>query len=233
MANKRMFSKNITETDIFLDMPLESQALYFHLNMNADDDGFVSSPKKIMRVTGSSADSYKILLVKQFIFEFENGVCVIKDWKIHNYIAKDRYIETLYSVEKQQLIEDDNKMYTRCIHNAGADKNRIDKNRIDNIVQVFPRNDLVVGVIDYFNNKLGKKLTCNNKKYQSLINARSQDGFILEDFKTVIDIKYNEWISDSTKIMYLRPETLFGNKFETYLNQTTETKSRLDVIMER
>ena len=112
MAQRRMFSKKITDTDTFLDMPLSSQALYFHLNMHADDDGFVSNAKTIRRMTGASEDDLKLLLAKQFIFSFESGVVVIKDWKIHNYIRKDTYNNTIYSDEKEHLAEDKNGAYT-------------------------------------------------------------------------------------------------------------------------
>ena len=112
MAQRRMFSKKITDTDTFLDMPLSSQALYFHLNMHADDDGFLGNAKTIRRMTGASEDDLKLLLAKQFIFSFESGVVVIKDWKIHNYIRKDTYNNTIYSDEKEQLSEDKNGAYT-------------------------------------------------------------------------------------------------------------------------
>lgn len=118
MSKRRMFSMDIIDTDIFLDMPISSQLLYFHLSMRADDDGFVSSPKKILRLVGASTDDMKILLSKEFIIPFESGVCVIKHWKIHNYIQSDRYHETIYKKEKALLIEDDSKIYsvdTECI----------------------------------------------------------------------------------------------------------------------
>lgn len=103
MANRRMFSKLIVQTDAFLSMPPTSQLLYFHLAMEADDDGFVASPKKIMRSVGSAEDDYKILLAKRFILQFENGVCVIKHWLIHNLIRNDRYTETQWVKEKSLL----------------------------------------------------------------------------------------------------------------------------------
>ena len=111
MANRRMFSLLVIDTDMFLDMPLSSQALYFHLSMRADDDGFIGNAKKIQRMVGSSDDDFKILLAKGFIFNFETGVCVVKHWRIHNYIQKDRYSETLYKEEKSQLIQDKNSVY--------------------------------------------------------------------------------------------------------------------------
>ena len=116
MAQRRMFSKKITETDLFLDMPMSAQCLYFHLNMSADDDGFIGNAKTIRRMIGASEDDLKLLLAKEFLIPFDNGVVVIKDWKIHNYIQKDRYNETIYKDEKSTLIENENKQYQRLDH---------------------------------------------------------------------------------------------------------------------
>ena len=104
MANRRMFAKTIIDSDAFLDMPPSSQALYFHLAMRADDDGFINNPKSIMRVVGAKDDDIKLLVAKRFIIPFDSGVVVIKHWRIHNYIQKDRYTETKYIEEKNQLI---------------------------------------------------------------------------------------------------------------------------------
>ena len=118
MAQRRMFSMKIVDTDAFLDMPLSSQVLYFHLAMRADDDGFVGNPKKVMRMIGTQDDDMKVLLSKRFILPFENGVCVIKHWKIHNYIQKDRYTETTYLREKKMLELNDNNSYTECVQDV-------------------------------------------------------------------------------------------------------------------
>jgi hypothetical protein len=120
MAERRMFAKTIIDSDAFLDMPLSAQALYFHLSMRADDDGFINNPKKIQRMVGASDDDCKLLLMKRFIIAFESGVVVIKHWKIHNYIQKDRYKPTVYQEEKSLLIEKDNKVYTDCIQDVSA-----------------------------------------------------------------------------------------------------------------
>ena len=111
MAERRMMAKTIIDSDLFLDMPMSTQCLYFHLNMRADDDGFINNPKKIQRMIGCSDDDIKLLIAKNFIIPFESGVVVIKHWKIHNYIRMDRYKETLYKEEKSQLITDKNKEY--------------------------------------------------------------------------------------------------------------------------
>lgn len=115
MAERRMFAKTIIDSDAFLDMPHSSQNLYFHLSMRADDDGFINNPKSIMRNTRCNDDDMKLLITKKFIIPFESGIVVIKHWKIHNYIAKDRYNETKYKEEKATLMLDENKAYTACI----------------------------------------------------------------------------------------------------------------------
>ena len=111
MARRRMFSKAIIDSDAFLDMPVTSQLLYFHLSMRADDDGFVNKPKSLMRMVGCKDDDLKLLFVKKFLIPFESGVVVIKHWKIHNYIRKDTYTETKYKEEKATLEMDENNAY--------------------------------------------------------------------------------------------------------------------------
>ncbi|HEN4473268.1 TPA: DnaD domain protein [Streptococcus agalactiae] len=134
MAQKRMFSNIITDTDRFLDMPASSQNLYFHLNMHADDDGFVDSPKRIMRNVGAGNDDMNVLLSKKFVLKFDSGLILIKDWKIHNVIRKDMYKPTVYTEEKSQIIVDDTKSYqfrNEYVPQNRLDKNRLDKNRLD------------------------------------------------------------------------------------------------------
>ena len=136
MAERRMFAKTIIDSDAFLDMSLSTQALYFHLSMRADDDGFVNNPKKIQRMIGSGDDEMKMLIAKKFIIPFDSGVCVIKHWRIHNYIQKDRYKETVYKEEKSHLLLKDNKSYkymdTPCIQDVSIPETqvRIGKDRI-------------------------------------------------------------------------------------------------------
>lgn len=113
-----MFAKTIVTSDAFLDMPLSARCLYFTLGMFADDDGFVNNPKSIMRQVGACTDDLNILLAKRFILTFESGVIVIKHWKIHNYIAKDRYKETKYIEEKSKLVLDEKGAYTECIQDV-------------------------------------------------------------------------------------------------------------------
>lgn len=115
MAERRMFAKTIIDSDAFLDMPLSAQALYFHLSMRADDDGFINNPKKIQRMVGAADDDLKLLLLKRFVIGFESGVVVIKHWKIHNYIQKDRYKPTIYKEEMAQLSTKENRAYTDSV----------------------------------------------------------------------------------------------------------------------
>ena len=112
MAERRMFAKTIIDSDAFIDMPLSTQALYFHLSMRADDDGFINNSRKIQRMIGASEDDLKLLFAKNFLIPFETGVVVIKHWKIHNYIRNDRYKETVYLEEKSQLETKENNGYT-------------------------------------------------------------------------------------------------------------------------
>ncbi|QLK66744.1 conserved phage C-terminal domain-containing protein [Lactiplantibacillus plantarum] len=225
MAQRRMFSKKITDTDLFLEMPLSSQALYFHLNMHADDDGFVANAKTIKRMTGASEDDLKILLAKQFIFSFESGVVVIKDWKIHNYIRKDTYNSTIYGDEKKELVEDANGAYTRRgrVVDEPSPQVRLGKDRLGKDSKEHSTADAEQfdwkTVIDYLNQKADKhfKHTDANKR---LIIARYKDGgFTVDEMKKVIDNQCAKWLNNPEMNQYLRPVTLFqASKFEGYLN---------------
>lgn len=139
MAERRMFAKTIVDSDAFLEMPLSTQALYFHLGMRADDDGFVNAPKKILRMIGVQEDDMKLLITKKFIIPFESGVIVIKHWKIHNTIQNDRYHATPYQKEKEALIVEENRAYKLlnpdCIQDVSRMETeiRLDKTSIDKI----------------------------------------------------------------------------------------------------
>ena len=114
MAERRMFAKSIVLSDAFLDMPLTARCLYFTLGMLADDDGFVSSPKAIMRQCGASVDDMNVLLSKRYVLSFDSGVIVIKHWKINNYLRSDRYQKTTYLEEKSTLATDERGAYTEA-----------------------------------------------------------------------------------------------------------------------
>ena len=147
MANKRMINASVVSNDLFVDMPLSAQCLYFHLNVNADDDGFVDSPKRIQRSIGACDDDLKLLIAKGFVIAFQSGVIVITHWKMHNTIKKDRYARTIYTKELKQLSVEENKEYsllgsemdpdwnqngTKMDPQIRLDKNRLDKNKEEN-----------------------------------------------------------------------------------------------------
>lgn len=221
MAERRMFAKTIIDSDAFLDMPLSAQALYFHLSMRADDDGFLNNPKKIQRMVGASDDDFKILIMKRFIITFENGVVVIKHWKIHNYIRNDRYKPTIYAEEKAQLEEKENSAYTER-KSLGIPNGYQMETQVRDSIEIDK--DIYINIVSYLNEKAKTKYKHSSKKTKSHIKARLDEGFTLEDFKTVIDKKCAEWLGTNFE-QYLRPETLFGTKFESYLNAKVTTKA--------
>lgn len=154
MARRRMFSLDVVDTDKFMDMPPTTQNLYFHLGMRADDDGFVSSPKKVAMICGSCATDLQLLVSNDFIIPFENGVILITDWKANNYLRKDRYTESRFK-EYLDTVEVDNdkyivaasstsltcgipkdnqtvdKRHTDGCHRLGKDRIELGKDRID------------------------------------------------------------------------------------------------------
>lgn len=192
MAERRMFAKTIIDSDAFLDMPLSAQALYFHLSMRADDDGFINNPKKIMRMVGASDDDCKLLLLKRFIIAFESGVVVIKHWKIHNYIQKDRYKPTIYQEEKRTLSEKDNKAYTECIHDVYTmetqDRDRIELGKDSLEDRGAVRHDYQQ-IVDMFNS-----ICVSFPSVRSLSDARKKaikarlNTYTVEQFKTMFEM---------------------------------------------
>lgn len=230
MAERRMFAKTIIDSDAFLDMPLSAQSLYFHLAMRADDDGFVNNPKKIQRMIGASDDDCKLLIMKRFILAFESGVIVIKHWRIHNYIQKDRYKETLYKAEKSKLAIDAKNGYTEAeklsskslVHKMDT-QDRLETNKdskeIKNIQGEKKEQErkYIKTIVDYLNNKAGTKYRASTEDTAKHIRARLNENFTLEDFFAVIDKKCAEWMGTEWE-KFLRPKTLFGTKFESYLN---------------
>lgn len=111
MADRRMFSKTIIDSDDFLNMPLSTQCLYFHLAMRADDEGFLNNPKKIQRMIGATEDDFRVLFSRQYVIPFESGIVVIRHWKIHNYIRGDRLKNTIFQEEADRLAIDKSGAY--------------------------------------------------------------------------------------------------------------------------
>lgn len=239
-----MMSKSIIKSDTFLDMPATTQNLYFHMLLDADDDGFINAPKSIMRMIGAKDDDMKVLSAKQFVIPFESGVVVIKDWKIHNYIQNDRYKPStlperdLLNIQKDKtytLKGDVSRMDTECIQTVSIGKDRLGKDRIgkDRIGKDRVGKDSIdtlchvthddmdkshFEIIEYLNIKTGSKFKATTKPYIQAIRSRLKEGYTVDDFKTVIDKKCREW--KGTKLeKYLTPKTLFApSHFDTYLN---------------
>ena len=239
-----MMSKSIIKSDTFIDMPATTQNLYFHMLIDADDDGFINAPKSIMRMIGAKDDDMKVLAAKQFVIPFESGVVVIKDWKIHNYIQNDRYKPStlperdLLNIQKDKtytLKSDVSRMDTECIQTVSIGKDRLGKVRLgkDRIGKDRVGKDSIdtlchvshddvdkshIEIIEYLNLKTGSKFKPTTKPYVQAIRSRLKEGYTVDDFKTVIDKKCREW--KGTKLeKYLTPKTLFApSHFDTYLN---------------
>lgn len=237
MAERRMVSKTIMQTQKFLRLPLETQALYVHLVINSDDDGIVEA-FPVVRMIGASEDSLGLLVIKQFIKPLnQDMVYFITDFNEQNKIRPDRHKPSIHrdlaiqqlglEVDGSRLVEPgkavlelkeecqtvDGQVTDKCLHSIGKDS--IGKDSIDNI----PYKE----IIDYLNSKTGKNYRDNVQKNRSLIKARWSEGYRLDDFKQVIDNMVKDW-SGTKYAKYLRPETLFGTKFDGYLNQGNVVK---------
>lgn len=214
MAQRRMFSKKITDTDIFLDMPASAQNLYFHLNMHADDDGFLGNAKTIKRMVGANDDDLKLLAAKQFILTFEDGVTVIRDWRVHNYIQKDRYRSTIYTDHKRELEVNENQQYqrigtmdTKCIQNVssldtqvrlGKDRLEIGKDR--DIYTSSPAkaddhlSENFEAIWKEYPNKAGKKDAFRHYKKWRKESKEHTDEYLMSKLKAYKqDLAVNQW----------------------------------------
>ena len=206
MAQRRMFSRKITESDQFLDMPISAQVLYFHINMQADDDGFVGNVKTVKRMIGAGDDDLKLLIAKQFLIPFETGIVVIRDWKIHNYIQKDRYTETFYKHEKAMLETLENKQYqltdTECIHDVSISDTqvRLGKVRLGKVRTgtTIGRDNVTNGGDDFPNSIPEKGMQLKDQKNGSSTTSNVhlfyQQNFGVEPPTILQDIDY--WIED-------------------------------------
>lgn len=210
MAERRMFAKTIIDSDAFLDMPLSTQALYFHLSMRADDDGFINNPKKIQRMLGASDDDLKILLSKKFLIPFESGVCVIKHWRIHNYVRNDRYKKTLYQEEKQHLEIKENGAYTTVkIGMPNADhattigiplvgnrdtQVRLGKDSIDKDIYTDEQKQIAEKVYLKYSSFMRNGI--KKRAIEQILKILKSKNFAYEDFRIILSNYYDE-VSES------------------------------------
>lgn len=254
MAERRMFTKKITDDDHFQNLSSSAQALYFHLSMSADDDGFCNQVNSSMFKAHASVQDLEALLTARYLYQFDSGVIVIKHWRMANALRKDRYTPTEFQRELSQLRVKPNGVYTEITESGcqlvantatagcqmvASGKDRLGKDSIDKIYRsttgVNPgekspekpkKGDgkpAYKEIIDYLNTVCGTSYRATSKATQRLISARLHEGFTVEDFKAVIRTKHAEWANDAKMSKFLRPETLFGTKFESYLNQCAES----------
>lgn len=233
MAERRMFSKAIIDSDAFLDMPASAQNLYFHLGMRADDEGFVGNPKKIQRMVGASDDDMRILLGKRYILAFESGIVVIKHWYINNYIRGDRSTETTYIEEKNTLTLDEKRAYTErekleCLPNDRQMPTkclpRIDKNSIGKV-------------------SIGENNNTGTHTYEDFINdypslQEIKDFITLKDIKVDAERFYNYysalgWKLGNTPISNWQSLVLEWARKDMTKERVASFKAKTDPIQER
>lgn len=214
MAEKRMFSNKIIDSDAFIDMPLSTQALYFHLHMRADDDGFLNNAQRIMRMIGANKNDYDLLIAKSFIIQFPDGICVIKHWRIHNYIRKDRYRATQYTEEKAMLSVKENGSYTLVQNepvgipsdNQSVDERvtqiSIDQNSID---------------LDNINNVQKEDFAPDESK-EKKVNKQEIEAFFERIWKLYPNKKGKQRVSDKQKrILFEIGEEEIGRAIQRYI----------------
>lgn len=233
MAERRMFTKKVTDDDNFMSLSSSAQALYLHLSMGADDDGFCNQVSVSMFKAHASVQDLQALLEKRYIYQFENGVIVIKHWRMANALRKDRYTPTAFQEELSHLGIKDNGSYTWLPDGCQMVAERLPQDRVGKDRLEEDRSDKKSGkavsemtktVIGYLNQKAGTCYKASSAKTKELVSARMNEGFTEEDFFTVIDNKVAEWgkppkQGEKDVRVYIRPTTLFGTKFEAYLNQ--------------
>ena len=216
MAERRMFAKTIIDSDAFLEMPLSTQALYFHLSMRADDDGFLNNAKKVMRMIGANQNDLDLLLVKNFVIKFEDGICVIKHWRIHNYIQTDRYHETMYKDNKNLLNIDDNKAYT--LKNTGK---KLEGNKIIEVIEPMDTECIqdVYKMDTQVRLELGKDSIDKDsieKKKEKKKKTSSLDE-IINNYTSNLDLK--ETLKDFLKMRKAQKKVMTDRALKTLLNK--------------
>lgn len=235
MAEKRMFSKQIVDSDAFLDMPVTSRLLYYDLGMRADDDGFVNSPKRIMRLIGASDDDLTVLCSKGFIIPFESGVVVIKHWRINNFIRKDRYKPTPYQEEFELLSLKQNGAYSlmgsvgqpMVNQRSTVGMHRLEENRVDKTSVEKNRAQMTLPILclKVFNEVFGTAFTHMPTKNAEFLSTL--EGVTEEDVRKMVLFKKSQW--ENTKYaVNMTPNTLFSpDHFEQYIHQAKTAKEEV------
>ena len=229
MANKRMFCLDIVNSDVFLDMPLSAQALYFHLGMRADDDGFIGNPKSIQRLVGASQDDLMLLITKRFLIAFDNGVVVIKHWRMNNYIQKDRKKDTTYTellnsleVKENGSYTEKKKMDTFCIQDVSEmdSQNSIDKISIDKDRIEIDNSCSSVDEASEFFEKIWKEYP--NKKGKTQVKASHKKALFKIGYERLVKAiqKYDDGVKDKQYLMY--GGRFFTTGYLDYIDEESE-----------
>lgn len=229
MANKRMFCLDIVNSDAFLDMPLSAQALYFHLGMRADDDGFVGNPKSIQRLAGASQDDLMLLITKRFLIAFDNGVIAIKHWRMNNYIQKDRKKDTVYIELLNSLEVKENGSYTEkkimdtvCIQAVSEmdRQNSIDKISIDKDSIEIDNSCSSVDEASEFFEKIWKEYP--NKKGKTQVKASHKKALFKIGYERLVKAiqKYDDGVKDKQYLMY--GGRFFTTGYLDYIDEESE-----------
>ena len=255
MAERRMFSKSIVESDAFLDMPVTARLLYFTLGMEADDDGFINAPKKAIRYTGCSNDDLKILIAKKFIIPFESGVIVIKHWKINNYIQKDRYKPTQYEKELSHLYLKQNNAYTLnqdsttrpalldnklCIQNGyklytqdsidkdSIDKDSIDKDSIDKDNSEKSQKSQPSNFFNFLNIYPSNKIDTNKEYLEKIFNEIVTDQDTWEEIAAALPVQINskDWHNENGKYIPYASNYLKYRKWKSITQPPVNNSNR-------
>lgn len=248
MANRRMFSLDIIDTDMFLDMSPSAQSLYFHLGMRADDDGFVSSPKRITNSVSSTIDDLKLLVSKGFIVPFESGVCVIRHWKLNNYIQKDRYKETRYFKELQsldvlsngeyRLISAENQtLYTECIQDVSKVDTQVrlglGKDSKEHLCKSAEANIAREQLFEKFWKAYPKKKGKGNCERWFASHKPNEE--LVDTMITAIEVQKHskDWIKDNGQYIPLPYTWLNGKRWEdeTTVSSGNSVKSRFKEVL--
>lgn len=218
MATRRMFSLDVVNTDLFLDMPVSAQCLYFHLGMRADDDGFIASPKQIMRMATCTQDDMKILVSKGFVIPFESGIVVIRHWKQHNYIQSDRYRKTKYTEEKDRLELKDN-VYVLDTERIQSSSKVDTQYRLSKDIVRDRDNNYSVHFESFWNAYPRKK---EKAKAYKCYNARLKDGYSEEELLTAATEYAKECKERKTEERYIKLGSTFlsaSTPFVDYLKK--------------
>lgn len=236
MADKRMFSKKMISSDAFLEMPLTAQGLFFHLAMRADDDGIVDSPRKIMRECQAKKRDLDILIQKRYVLTFPSGVILIKHWRIHNTIAKDRYVPSTYTEELSTVILKDNKSYTERKQNVddmetdriqsdskterSIDKRREEKSSKDIYVHSGEMHDAENPSLEQFFESIWKLYPLKKGKGQvSKTKKQVLQRIGFEQIKRCVDRYVTELRSSGKEKFMMHGSTFFNSGYVDYLDE--------------